>query len=100
MDLGGRTQKAMRYRLRPASPPFYGELEHRAVKAFVLEMSAALNQANAALRQSHLSPVPQPPSSAGMAAFLRRAQVEMQRRREPRDVFARAGDGRLTVGST
>jgi hypothetical protein len=61
--------------------PFYGELEHRAVKTFVLEMSAALAEANTALRRRHLPLVPEPPSSAEMAAFLKRAQAEMQRRR-------------------
>jgi hypothetical protein len=61
--------------------PFYGELEHRAVKAFVLESHAALAEANTALRRRHLPLVPEPPSSAEMAAFLKRAQAEMQRRR-------------------
>jgi hypothetical protein len=61
--------------------PFYGELEHRAVKTFILEMSAALTQANTALRRRHLPLVPEPPSNAEMVAFLRRAQAEMQRRR-------------------
>jgi hypothetical protein len=61
--------------------PFYGEPEHRAVKTFVLEMSAALNQANMALRRRHLPQLSEPPSSAGMRAFLKRAREEMQRRR-------------------
>jgi hypothetical protein len=61
-----------------AFAPFYGESEHSAVKTFVLEMSAALNQANMALRRRHLPHVPEPPSRAGMLAFLKRAQVEMQ----------------------
>ena len=67
---------------RPAPSRFYDEVDHRAVKTFVLEMSAALGQANAALRQRHLPLVSAPPSSAGMVAFLKRAQSEMQRRRE------------------
>ncbi len=66
---------------RPDSSPFYGEVDHLAVKVFVLEMSAALTQANTALRRRHLPSVPEPPSSSGMVAFLKRAQVEMQRRR-------------------
>ncbi|HEY3586190.1 MAG TPA: hypothetical protein VGK85_03515, partial [Myxococcaceae bacterium] len=60
---------------------FYGEPKHRAVKAFVLEMSAALNHANLALGRHRLSFVPEPPSRAGMLAFLKRAQAEMQRQR-------------------
>ena len=66
---------------RPLAPPFYGEVDHLAVKTFVLEMSDALQRANTALRSRRLPVVPQPPSSAGMAAFLRRAQAEMQRQR-------------------
>jgi hypothetical protein len=67
---------------RTGSLRFYDEVDHRAVKAFVLEMSAALDRANAALRRRHLPPVSEPPSSTGMVAFLKRAQAEMQRRRE------------------
>jgi hypothetical protein len=66
---------------RPNSSSFYGEVDHLAVKTFVLEMSAALTQANTALRRGHLPSVPEPPSSSGMVAFLKRAQVEMERRR-------------------
>lgn len=79
---------------RPALSPFYGELDHRAVKEFVLEMNAALNQANAALRRRHLPPVREPPSSAGMLAFLKRAHAEMQRLRG-----GRGDDGRRASGS-
>ena len=39
---------------RPASSRFYDEMNHRAVKTFVLEMNATLDQANAALRRQHL----------------------------------------------
>ena len=60
---------------------FYGELEHQAVKDFVLEMSAALSQANAALRRRRLPSVAEPESGRQMVDFLRRAQVEMTRRR-------------------
>ncbi|HTS79436.1 MAG TPA: replication-relaxation family protein [Myxococcaceae bacterium] len=67
---------------RPASSRFYGEVDHRAVKTFVLEMSAALQEANAALRRCQLPLVSEPPSGVGMVAFLRRAQAEMLRRRE------------------
>jgi hypothetical protein len=63
------------------SQSFYGEPEHQAVKDFVLEMSAALSQANAALRRRRLPPVAEPESSRRMADFLRRAQMEMTRRR-------------------
>jgi hypothetical protein len=69
---------------RPASSRFYDEVDHRAVKTFVLEMSAALHQANAALRRRHLPLVSKPPSSAEMVSFLKRAQAEMQRRGESR----------------
>ncbi|RPH70593.1 MAG: hypothetical protein EHM78_10700 [Myxococcaceae bacterium] len=66
---------------RPGTPLFYGEVDHLAVKTFVLETSAALKQANLALRQRRLPLVPEPASRAGMLAFLKRAQAEMQRRR-------------------
>jgi hypothetical protein len=66
---------------RQPSSPFYGEPEHRALKTFVLEISAALKQANATLRAEHLPLVPEPASSAGMLALLKKAQTEMQRRR-------------------
>ena len=69
---------------RPSAAPshsFYGEPEHQAVKDFVLEMSAALSQANAALRRRRLPPVAEPESGRHMVDFLRRAQVEMTRRR-------------------
>jgi hypothetical protein len=75
----------------PKSPPgrssaapsqsFYGEPEHKAVKEFVLQMSAALGQANAALRRRRLPPVAEPESGRQMVDFLRRAQLEMTRRR-------------------
>ncbi len=68
-----------------ASPPggFYGEAEHGAVKDFVLEMTAALAEANAALRRHGLGGVPGPASKARMLDFLRKAHAEMQRRRTP-----------------
>ena len=66
---------------RPAAGTFYGEADHQAVKDFVLEMSAALAQANAALRRKRLTPVGEPASGRRMADFLRRAQAEMGRRR-------------------
>ena len=78
----GMSSTGSRVAARTASSRFYDEVDHRAVKTFVLEMSAALDQANAALRRRHLPPVSKPPSSAGMLAFLKRAQAEMQRRRE------------------
>ena len=64
-----------------AEKPFYGEPEHQAVKDFVLEMSTALAQANAALRRRRLPAVAEPESGRRMADFLRRAQLEMSRRR-------------------
>ncbi|MGO9831296.1 MAG: replication-relaxation family protein [Myxococcaceae bacterium] len=64
----------------PAAP-FYGEAEHAAVKDFVLQMTAALAEANTRLRGSGLLPVPGPVSKAAMLDFLRRAQAEMLRRR-------------------
>ncbi len=61
---------------------FYGEHEHGAVKDFVLDMTAALAEANALLRRHGLAPVPGPASKAPMLDFLRKAHAEMQRRRE------------------
>jgi hypothetical protein len=63
------------------TPPFYGEHEHGAVKDFVLDMTAALAEANALLRRHGLGPIPGPASKAPMLDFLRKAQAEMQRRR-------------------
>jgi hypothetical protein len=77
----GRTSHLAPPGTQQPSPLFYGEVEHRAVKAFVLEMSAALEHANTALGRRHLPLVPEPPSSAGMLVFLKKAQAEMQRRR-------------------
>jgi hypothetical protein len=62
-------------------PAFYGEHEHGAVKDFVLDMTAALAEANALLRRHGLGPIPGPASKAPMLDFLRKAQAEMQRRR-------------------
>jgi Replication-relaxation len=61
--------------------PFYGEREHSAVKDFVLDMTAALAEANAQLRGHGLAAIPGPASKAPMLDFLRKAQTEMQRRR-------------------
>jgi hypothetical protein len=61
--------------------PFYGEHEHGAVKDFVLDMTAALAEANTLLRQHGLAAIPGPASKAPMLDFLRKAQAEMQRRR-------------------
>ncbi len=68
-----------------ASPPcgFYGEAEHGAVKDFVLEMTAALAEANALLRCHGLGAIPGPMSKARMLDFLRKAHAQMQRRRTP-----------------
>jgi hypothetical protein len=63
-------------------PSFYGEPEHAAVKDFVLDMTAALAEANARLRRHSLEAIPGPVSKAPMLDFLRKAQAEMQRRRE------------------
>ncbi|MGO9064677.1 MAG: replication-relaxation family protein [Myxococcaceae bacterium] len=65
----------------PSPAPFYGEAEHGAVKDFVLEMTAALAEANARLRHGGLGAVPGPVSKAAMLDFLRRAHAEMQRLR-------------------
>jgi Replication-relaxation len=65
------------------SPRFYGEREHAAVKDFVLDMTAALAEANAVLRGHGLVPIPGPASKAPMLEFLRKAQAEMQRLRGP-----------------
>jgi Replication-relaxation len=62
-----------------ASPPFYGEREHAAVKDFVLDMTAALAEANLLLRRHGLAAVPGPASKAPMLEFLRKAQAEMRR---------------------
>jgi hypothetical protein len=70
-----------RDRNREAPSPFYGECEHGAVKEFVLDMTAALAEANARLRRHGLESVPGPASKAPMLDFLRKAQAEMQRRR-------------------
>lgn len=64
-------------------PSFYGEREHGAVKDFVLDMTAALAEANALLRRHSLGTIPGPASKAPMLDFLRKAQTEMQRRRDP-----------------
>jgi Replication-relaxation len=61
--------------------PFYGEREHGAVKDFVLDMTAALAEANTQLRRHGLDTIPGPASKAPMLDFLRKAQAEMQRRR-------------------
>ena len=63
------------------APSFYGEPEHGAVKDFVLDMTAALAEANAQLRRHGLEAIPGPASKAPMLDFLRKAQAEMQRRR-------------------
>jgi hypothetical protein len=63
------------------APPFYGEREHGAVKDFVLDMTAALAEANGRLRRHGLDAIPGPASKAPMLDFLRRAQLEMQRLR-------------------
>jgi hypothetical protein len=73
----------------PPPPPFYGEWEHGAVKDFVLDMTAALAEANTLLRHHGLSTVPGPVSKAPMLEFLRKAQAEMQRRR--------GGDGNASL---
>jgi hypothetical protein len=78
--LGSPKTPAARFSAAP-SQSFYGEPEHKAVKDFVLQMSTALGQANAALRKSRLPPVAEPESGRQMADFLRRAQLEMTRRR-------------------
>lgn len=64
-----------------AEAPFYGEREHGAVKDFVLDMTAALAEANTQLRRHGLDAIPGPASKAPMLDFLRKAQTEMQRRR-------------------
>jgi hypothetical protein len=63
-------------------PSFYGEREHAAVKDFVLDMTAALADANARLRRHGLEPTPGPAAKAPMLDFLHKAHAEMQRRRE------------------
>jgi hypothetical protein len=88
--LAAERETRSRAAARPASSRFYDEEDHRAVKTFVFEMSAALNQANTTLRRRQLPAVSEPPSSAGMAAFLKRAQAEMQRRRESPSNASRA----------
>ncbi len=60
---------------------FYGEREHGAVKDFVLDMTAALAEANTELRRHGLNAIPGPASKAPMLEFLRKAHAEMQRRR-------------------
>jgi hypothetical protein len=72
-----------------SSPRFYGEREHAAVKDFVLDMTAALAEANAVLRGHGLVPIPGPASKAPMLEFLRKAQAEMQRLRGPSAATAR-----------
>jgi Replication-relaxation len=64
-----------------APDAFYGEHEHGAVKDFVLDMTAALAEANTVLRRHGLCAIPGPASKAPMLDFLRKAQAEMQRRR-------------------
>jgi Replication-relaxation len=64
-----------------AADAFYGEHEHGAVKDFVLDMTAALAEANTLLRRHGLCAIPGPASKAPMLDFLRKAQAEMQRRR-------------------
>jgi hypothetical protein len=68
---------------------FYGEREHGAVRDFVLDMTAALAEANASLRSHGLAAIPGPVSKAAMLEFLRKAQAEMQR--------LRGGDARPSV---
>ena len=63
------------------STSFYGEEEHRAVKDFVVEVTAALAKANGLLRRHALPEVDDPVSTRGMLAFLRKAQAAMQRQR-------------------
>ncbi len=66
---------------QPLPAPFYGEAEHGAVRDYVLEMTAALAEANTRLLRHGLHSVPGPISKAGMLDFLRKAQAEMQRLR-------------------
>jgi len=68
--------------LSAAAGAFYGEHEHGTVKDFVLDMTAALAEANTLLRRHGLGAVPGPASKAPMLDFLRKAHAEMQRRRE------------------
>jgi len=67
--------------VRGQGTAFYGESEHTAVKAFVLDMTAALAEANSRLRRHGLVAVPGPLSKAGMLDFLRKAQAAMLRLR-------------------
>ncbi len=77
---------------RAVSAPFlpFGAEEHRTVNAFVVESTTALAQANDALRRQSTPEVPDPPSTARMLAFLKKAQAALHRARGPR---ARAGRG-------
>jgi hypothetical protein len=68
-------------RLPGRASAFYDEPEHGAVKDFVLDMTAALAEANALLQGHGLTPVPGPASKSRMLDFLRKAQAEMQKRR-------------------
>ena len=52
----------------------FGTEEHRTVNAFVVESTTALAQANAALRRHGGPEVPDPPSTARMLGFLKKAQ--------------------------
>ncbi len=77
----GPSQRPLSGSAKADAAPFYGEAEHAAVKDFVLQMTAALAEANTRLRASGLLSVPGPVSKAAMLDFLRRAQAEMLRRR-------------------
>jgi hypothetical protein len=62
----------------------FGAEEQRTVNAFVVESTAALAQANAALRRHGGPEVADPPSTARMLAFLRRAQGALKTGCAPR----------------
>ena len=89
-------EKALAYvqGLLPAAPevhalpqrfdvPLFGYEEQRTVNTFVVESAAALGQANAALRRHGAPEIDGPPSTARMLAFLKRAQLNLQRGRAP-----------------
>lgn len=91
--------------MAPAALPrawgFYGEPEHRAVTDFVLEMHAALAEANRLLRRLQVAAIAKPASAGRMTDFLRRAQAELARRRADRAEAGRAtGHDRLYLSSS
>lgn len=68
----------------PTTSIRYSSDEHRTVNAFVVESTTALAKANAALRRAGAPEVPDPPSTARMLGFLKKAQGALNGGRAPR----------------